>query len=167
MYFGLIHFEKEEIPLRALLLPNTGQHPKESPVSRGNVLPYVQCGQHSGLESPHRGQHQTLPPFCPTASLADRPAKEQNKLMAPRQMCSGCDVGHKDGGERMNEKKMQECPLDQGFIENHGELARGKMQLCTHALVLGKPMDSNTSRVDPCLMVLGRLCRCLRGVTLA
>jgi len=86
--------------LRALLLPNTGQHPKESPVSRGNVLPYVQCGQQSGLVSPHRGQHQTLPPFCPTASLADCPAKEQNKLMASRQMCSGCDVGHNDGGER-------------------------------------------------------------------
>lgn len=40
-------------------------------------------------------------------------------------------------------------------------------RVCTHALVLGKPMDSNTSRVDPCLTVLGRVWRCLRGVTLA
>lgn len=37
----------------------------------------------------------------------------------------------------------------------------------THALVRGKPMDSSTSRVDPFLMVLGRVWRCLRGVTLA
>lgn len=41
------------------------------------------------------------------------------------------------------------------------------MCMYTHALVLGKPMDSSTSRVDPCLTVLGRLWRCLRGVTLA
>lgn len=43
----------------------------------------------------------------------------------------------------------------------------GDMELCTHALVLGKPMDSSTSRVVPCLTVLGRVWRCLRGVTLA
>lgn len=42
-----------------------------------------------------------------------------------------------------------------------------RTRVCTHALVLGKPMDSSTSRVDPCLMVLGRVWRSFRGVTLA
>lgn len=37
----------------------------------------------------------------------------------------------------------------------------------TYALVLGKPIDSKTSRLFPCLTAPGRFCRCIRGATLA